>query len=80
MSTVAESKLSSQPFHGLESLDVARLTDSDMETGLSAERVAQCYALYGWNELPVIPGKPGWLRFLLQFHQPLLYILLVAGG
>jgi len=25
-------------------------------------------------------GMPGWKRFLLQFHQPLVYILLVACG
>ena len=30
--------------------------------------------------MPVKPGKPAWLRFLLQFHQPLLYILLLAGA
>lgn len=54
--------------------------DSDLEAGLTAEAVADRYKIYGWNVLPVSPGKPAWLKFLLQFHQPLLYILLIAGG
>lgn len=36
-------------------------------------------AQYGKNELQFKPGKPAWLRFLLQFNQPLLYILILAG-
>lgn len=38
------------------------------------------HATDGWNELPVKPGKPAWLKFALQFNQPLLYILLIAGA
>ncbi len=53
---------------------------SDAEAGLAAEEVARRYETYGWNELQFQPGKPAWLRFLLQFHQPLLYILLIAGS
>lgn len=52
----------------------------DIDKGLSAEEVANRYEKYGWNELTFKPGKPAWLRFLLQFHQPLLYILLLAGA
>ncbi|MDY7015066.1 MAG: HAD-IC family P-type ATPase, partial [Cyanobacteriota bacterium] len=37
-------------------------------------------AEYGPNQLVGKKGKPAWLRFLLQFNQPLLYILLVAGA
>ena len=47
---------------------------------MSSEEVAHRYEKYGWNELQFKPGKPAWLRFLLQFHQPLLYILLLAGA
>ncbi|MGB7087521.1 MAG: cation-transporting P-type ATPase, partial [Phormidesmis sp.] len=53
---------------------------SDLEKGLIAEAVAKRYETYGWNELPLTPGKPAWIKFLLQFHQPLLYILLLAGA
>ena len=72
-------KLPFLPFQDDISEVVERL-NSDLENGLSAEKVAKRYETDGWNELPVIPGKPAWLRFLLQFHQPLLYILLLAGA
>lgn len=60
--------------------DIAQQLETDLESGLTAETVADRYETYGRNELPVKPGKPAWLRFLLQFNQPLLYILLLAGA
>ena len=72
-------KLPFLPFRDDISSVVERL-NSNLGNGLSAEKVAKRYETDGWNELPVIPGKPPWLRFLLQFHQPLLYILLLAGA
>ncbi|MEM6837121.1 MAG: cation-transporting P-type ATPase [Cyanobacteria bacterium P01_C01_bin.120] len=66
-------------FHSIKIADVANNINSDLEKGLTAEAVAKCYEIYGWNELPVKPGKPAWLKLLLQFNQPLLYILLIAG-
>ncbi|MCJ8280153.1 MAG: cation-transporting P-type ATPase, partial [Rivularia sp. ALOHA_DT_140] len=59
---------------------VIEVFNSDIERGLTADEVAIRYENYGWNQLPVKPGKPAWLKFLLQFHQPLLYILLIAGA
>ncbi len=53
---------------------------SNLEKGLSAEEIANRYEKYGRNELQFKPGKPAWFRFLLQFNQPLLYILLLAGA
>jgi len=73
-------KLSLPVYHQLSEQEVIEYFASDVETGLSAEEVATRYEKHGWNELQFKPGKPLWLRFLLQFHQPLLYILLVAGA
>ena len=67
-------------FHEMSVPSATEFFNSNLERGLTAEEVAIRYETYGWNELPVKPGKPAWLRFLLQFHQPLLYILLVAGA
>lgn len=67
-------------FHSIDVTNTVSDIDSDLETGLTAEAVAKRYETDGWNELPLKPGKPAWLRFLLQFHQPLLYILLIAGA
>ncbi len=67
-------------YHQLSEREVIECFSSDAEKGLSPEEVASRYEKYGWNELQFKPGKPAWLRFLLQFHQPLLYILLLAGA
>ncbi|MGD1896751.1 MAG: cation-transporting P-type ATPase [Phormidesmis sp.] len=67
-------------YHKLSIADAVRQFDSNLDKGLSAEDVAHRYRLYGWNELPVQSGRPAWLRFLFQFHEPLLYILLIAGA
>jgi len=70
----------SHTYHALAADDVTKSLSSNGERGLTAEDVAQRYETFGRNELPIKPGKPAWFRFLLQFHQPLLYILLIAGG
>ncbi|MGB7440299.1 MAG: cation-transporting P-type ATPase [Coleofasciculaceae cyanobacterium] len=73
-------QVQSRSCHELSSHETIEEFNSHLERGLTAEEVASRYETYGWNQLPVKPGKPAWLRFLLQFHQPLLYILLIAGG
>ena len=67
-------------YHELSSQETIVYLSSDAEVGLTAEEVATRYEKYGWNELRFKPGKPAWLKFILQFHQPLLYILLLAGS
>ncbi|MDJ0632842.1 MAG: cation-transporting P-type ATPase [Xenococcaceae cyanobacterium MO_188.B29] len=67
-------------YHQISTGEAIETFSSDSEYGLSAEEVARRYEQYGWNELQFKPGKPAWLKFLLQFHQPLLYILLLAGA
>ncbi|MFM7790621.1 MAG: cation-transporting P-type ATPase, partial [Microcystis panniformis] len=72
-------QLSLPLYHQLSQPEVIEYLTSDGSTGLSAEEVASRYEKYGPNELRFKLGKPAWLRFLQQFHQPLLYILLLAG-
>ena len=67
-------------YYQLSAKEVVKYFDSDADKGLSPEEVASRYEKYGWNKLQFKPGKPAWLKFLLQFHQPLLYILLLAGA
>ncbi|MEM1368739.1 MAG: cation-transporting P-type ATPase [Cyanobacteria bacterium P01_H01_bin.15] len=67
-------------YHALSDQEIIESLGSRAEAGLTAEQIADRYEKYGWNELQFQPGKPAWLRFLLQFNQPLLYILLLAGA
>ncbi len=71
---------SSCSVHELSVASVIEVFNSNLDSGLTADEIAIRYKTYGWNQLPIKPGKPAWLKFLLQFHQPLLYILLVAGA
>ncbi|MDR9404077.1 MAG: HAD-IC family P-type ATPase, partial [Halothece sp. Uz-M2-17] len=67
-------------YHAHADHEVIESLGSRAEEGLTPEEVARRYEQYGWNELQFQRGKPAWLRFLLQFNQPLLYILLLAGA
>jgi len=68
------------PWHSLEADEVARHLGSDLETGLSPDEAKRRLEHYGPNTVTTRSGTPAWLRFLLQFHQPLVYILLAAVG
>ena len=67
-------------WHHLETTEVTRLLDSDLEQGLSSDEAARRLKHYGPNTVSSREGIPEWKRFLSQFHQPLVYILLVACG
>lgn len=49
------------------------------EQGLTPTEASARRQQYGENRLPLSPPKPAWLRFLLQFHNVLIYVLLASG-
>ncbi|WP_068634976.1 cation-transporting P-type ATPase [Thauera butanivorans] len=51
----------------------------DRDEGLDAAEAAARLARYGANTLPEPPRNGPLKRFLLQFHNVLIYVLLVAG-
>ena len=67
-------------WHHLSVQEVIQHLDSNLESGLTSNEAVQRQNRFGANELKSKPGKSPWLRFLLQFNQPLLYILLLAGA
>jgi len=52
----------------------------DAALGLSTDEALLRFRQYGANRLPEPPSKPAWRRFLGQFNQALIYILLCAGA
>jgi Ca2+-transporting ATPase len=58
--------------------EVARQVDSHLERGLEATEAQRRLAKFGPNRLTARKGHGPLIRFLLQFHQPLIYILLAA--
>lgn len=65
-------------WHHLMAEQVVANFASHSDLGLSAEVAAERLRSYGPNVLTARRGQGAVLRFLLQFHQPLVYILLVA--
>jgi len=66
--------------HHVATSEVARLLETDFERGLSAAEVKWRQEKYGPNRIKEKRGTPAWKRFLMQFAQPLMYILLIAVG
>ncbi len=66
-------------WHTLPPNDVIVRLDSDERFGLTSAEAEQRLKRYGPNVITAKRGKSPLVRFLLQFHNPLLYILLVAS-
>jgi Ca2+-transporting ATPase len=71
-------KLPSQHWHDLPDSEVLAQFGTDRERGLEDSEVRQYQEQFGLNVLTPKKGKSPLLSFLLQFHQPLVYILLGA--
>lgn len=80
MNPLDEAKLEDTHWHHLDHGDVAQLLRTDPDAGLSEEESSRRLAHFGPNVVSARKGRPAWMRFLLQFHQPLVYILLAASG
>ncbi len=59
--------------------EVIRQLETNPRRGLTHEGAEQRLARDGPNRLPPPIKKPGWLRFLLQFHNVLIYLMLAAA-
>jgi cation-transporting P-type ATPase F len=65
--------------HGLPVHEVVLLLETDRHRGLSSAEAAGRLKRFGPNALPAAPGAGLLIRILRQFHNPLIYVLLVAG-
>ncbi len=66
-------------WHHLPSKEVLAVFQVDPDKGLDTLQVKWRTDEFGSNALTTRRGKTKLERFLLQFHQPLVYILLAAG-
>jgi magnesium-transporting ATPase (P-type) len=65
-------------WHAIPAEDALRALKS-ARGGLDADEVAQRRAHFGANVLPPPAKRSAWTRFLLQFHNALIYVLLGSG-
>jgi len=69
----------SHPWHSQTGEVAARHLAVDPSTGLTAAEAGRRLKQYGPNRMAERQRRSEWLRFLLQFHQPLVYLLLVSS-
>ena len=68
-----------KPWHHLRASEVVTLLETHPDRGLDLGEVAHRQQRFGANVLTQKKGKGPLTIFFLQFHQPLIYILLAAS-
>jgi Ca2+-transporting ATPase len=66
-------------WHHLPEIEVVQQLAGDLQLGLSSAEVLKRQEQYGLNQLQAKQGQSPIIRFLMEFNQPLIYILLIAG-
>lgn len=66
-------------WHHLSSTETLETFETDPDKGLDRFQVQRRAAEFGSNSLTARKGKTRLERLLLQFHQPLIYILIVSA-
>ncbi|MBN3909254.1 MAG: HAD-IC family P-type ATPase [Nostoc sp. NMS1] len=79
VSTIAPEVQQPIVWHSLDTLEAIARLKTDAQAGLSSDTAKRLLTDLGANELTAKKSKPWWWKFLLQFNQPLLIILLCAG-
>ncbi|CAN5233940.1 cation-transporting P-type ATPase [soil metagenome] len=67
-------------WHTLDQKEVIKSLETDSETGLTTDEAKNRLNKIGKNLFTQKKEKSAIVEFLLQFHQPLIYILIVAAG
>jgi len=65
-------------WHTLPTEEVIQRLEANLQQGLAAEEVKRRQAKFGLNQMTARRGTPAWVKFLQQFNQALVYILLAA--
>jgi Ca2+-transporting ATPase len=71
--------LSLTPWHAVPRGEVLKGFNTNADMGLQEKEIPERQAEHGLNVLTPKKGVPLWMRFLTQFQQPLVYILLIAS-
>ncbi len=71
---------SDTPWHALDTAEILRILQVDLERGLDPREVPTRQSQYGRNEFSGKKEQPAILKFLQQFNQAFIYILIAAGA
>ncbi|KAM6967964.1 calcium-transporting ATPase type 2C member 1 isoform 1-T1 [Aplochiton taeniatus] len=59
--------------------EVACALQADLQQGLSHHEVSRRRAYHGWNEFDISEGEPLWRKYICQFKDPLIMLLLASA-
>lgn len=59
--------------------EVACLLQADLQYGLTHSEVTRRRAYHGWNEFDISEEEPLWKKYLCQFKDPLIMLLLASA-
>lgn len=79
MTTPADESDTQTVWHTLSAAESLHAQSVDPRVGLSHEEAIRRLKKFGQNSLPESKRRGPGLRFVLQFHNPLIYVLLAAG-
>jgi magnesium-transporting ATPase (P-type) len=69
-----------EAWHARSAEQALQAQEVERGAGLSAADAAKRLAQHGRNSLPSAKRRSAWLRLALQFHNPLIYVLLAAAA
>ncbi|KAK1600337.1 calcium-transporting P-type ATPase [Colletotrichum navitas] len=78
--TSAQSRSNADEFSTMTPAEAASRLQTSLTHGLSPAEALTRLSEYGPNEIPHEPPEPLWLRFIKQFQEPLIVLLLVSAG
>ncbi len=67
-------------WHTISAEEALHAQTSDLASGLSQSEAQQRLKQYGTNTLTPVASRSALKRFLIQFHNVLVYVLIVAAG
>ncbi|XP_012587531.1 PREDICTED: calcium-transporting ATPase type 2C member 1 [Condylura cristata] len=59
--------------------EVASILQADLQNGLNKSEVSHRRAFHGWNEFDISEGEPLWKKYISQFKNPLIMLLLASA-
>jgi len=66
-------------WHAQPIKEVVAMLNSNEKSGLSKDEASERLLKYGRNEIPSAQKRTWWMRLLTQFHNVLIYVLMVAA-
>jgi Ca2+-transporting ATPase len=59
--------------------NVVREFNANISKGFTEREIEEARVRWGYNEIPPPKETPLWIQFLREFHDPIMYILIVAA-